>query len=331
MQSLSNVYLTQGISPGAMTVMLQAQRLSTHKQYSTYITAWFTYCSTRAIRPFMPTVAQTIDFLDHLRNTRNLGYNALNTARCALSAILPSIDSNSIGRHPLVRTYMKGAFNIRPPVPRYSSTWDPDILLTFLRRWSPHTDIDLKCLTMKVVMLMLLVSGQRIQTLFLLDIAEMTVKQDSISFRILGLLKQSRPGYRNPLIVFKKYTVDSNVCVFTYLSEYLKRTKLLRTDNWLFISFKRPHHRASKDTITRWVRNVMDYAGLDTNLFRPHSVRSASVSAAKRGGAQVQDIMDKAGWSTSSTFAKFYDKTMSRPNQFAFDVAVLSSNKNLNG
>jgi len=62
----------------------------------------------------------------------------------------------------------------------------------------------------------------------------------------------------------------------------------------------------------------MALAGIDTGYFAPHSIRGASTSAAKRGGATVQQIIETVGWSSASTFARFYDRPVSEnSNQLA--------------
>ena len=58
-------------------------------------------------------------------------------------------------------------------------------------------------------------------------------------------------------------------------------------------------------------------AGVDTDLFKAHSVRSASVSKAKSCHIPIDDIMSKAGWSNVETFRKYYDKGMVVEENFA--------------
>ncbi len=52
----------------------------------------------------------------------------------------------------------------------------------------------------------------------------------------------------------------------------------------------------------------MGRAGVDTTVFRAHSVRGASTSAARDRGMPMQDILATADWSREreSTFRKFY-------------------------
>ena len=52
----------------------------------------------------------------------------------------------------------------------------------------------------------------------------------------------------------------------------------------------------------------MSDAGVDTAIFKGHSTRAASTSAAIVKGVSVNDIMAMAGWSRSSTFEKYYHR-----------------------
>ena len=49
-------------------------------------------------------------------------------------------------------------------------------------------------------------------------------------------------------------------------------------------------------------------AGIDTAIFKAHSVRSASTctSAASTQGAKTENILGVAEWSTESSFQRFY-------------------------
>ena len=247
--------------------MIKAKRDTTHKQYNTYITAWLNYCTIHNISPTVPSIPQALSFLEHIRTERQLGYNALNTARSALSSLVAHTDGVPFGQNYHVKLYMRGAFQTRPPCPRYSSTWDPETVLKLLKTWSPVDQIDLYKLTLKTLMLLLLVSGQRISTITQLSLDHMCISSSQIVFYIFENLKQSRPGYKNPALSFKAFTDDSQLCIVTCLHEYLARTAPIRGDDkQLFLTVKFPHRGASKDTLTRWVRSLMTLAGIDTSM-----------------------------------------------------------------
>ena len=67
-----------------------------------------------------------------------------------------------------------------------------------------------------------------------------------------------------------------------------------------------PHKPISGASLSRWLKDIISWAGIDTSVFKAHSVRGASASAAYERGASLQDILNLADWSTDSTFRRFY-------------------------
>lgn len=61
------------------------------------------------------------------------------------------------------------------------------------------------------------------------------------------------------------------------------------------------HNRASKDTISRWIRPVMTDAGIDVSMFEPHSTSAAAASKAINLSLPVQEILHTADWSSERT------------------------------
>lgn len=117
------------------------------------------------------------------------------------------------------------------------------------------------------------------QSSHLIDIRNIVLSDNNIKIRFGDPLKQSKPGKHLNEIVFDKYN-DKNLCVVKVYTKYLDLTSKLRGNTTrLFISFLAPYECVRTDTISRWIKTVMNSAGIDTNTFKPHSVRSASVSA----------------------------------------------------
>ena len=56
---------------------------------------------------------------------------------------------------------------------------------------------------------------------------------------------------------------------------------------------------------------------MDTSIFSAHSTRAASTTDAKGMHVPLSTIMRTAGWSTTSTFSKYYDKTGTKSKDFA--------------
>ena len=54
----------------------------------------------------------------------------------------------------LVSRFMKGIFNSNPPTPRYSATWDVDIVLKYFSSLPENMVLPLTALTHKLAMLL---------------------------------------------------------------------------------------------------------------------------------------------------------------------------------
>ena len=92
-------------------------------------------------------------------------------------------------------------------------------------------------LTLKLTMLLCLVTAQLSQTLHLLKLSNMIYEGQNIIFTISDLVKQSSVRIKAPIIKLRPYA-DNAICMTTALHEYLSRTKDLRKQvNKLFISY----------------------------------------------------------------------------------------------
>ena len=117
------------------------------------------------------------------------------------------------------------------------------------------------------------------------------------------------------------------LCVVELLTAYIERTASLRkSTKQLLIFYVAPHGPASKDTISRWIRQTMKDAGINTSVFKPHSTWVAATSTAKAANVPIHEIMNTAGWRSDSTFAKFYDRPVKNESNFA-EAILTSSNQ----
>lgn len=256
-----------------------------------------------------------------------LSYSSLNSARAALSsfAVIPN-GEGTIGSHALVARFMRGVFNLKPPLPRYEEIWDVKPVLNLLRSWSPCKVLSLKKLTIKLVVLLALVTAQRVQTLQLLSIENMKCHNEKVVFFITDLLKQSRPGHLGATIELFGYPTDRKLCVRTVLKHYLRQTDQVRgEEKQLLLTFRKPEKKASRATIARWIRFGLKAAGVDVSRYHAHSTRAASVSTAVRSQVDVNEILKKAGWAREATFQKFYSKPVLHQKDDSFSQAVLNS------
>ena len=276
----------------------------------------------KKFNPFSPTVPQVLEFLNDYFKT-GVGYSALNTARSALSSIITLPGNVTIGEHPLVKRFMRGIFNIKPSLPRYTTTWDVSVLLKYLESVD-NAQSSLKELTFKLCTLIAILSGQRVQTLKALKVTNVIFKDRHLSIYVDSLLKQTRPGRHFKALEFEAYS-NPNLCVLRTLEIYLNRTSKIRGSNELFISYARPHGSVGTETISRWIRLTLEKAGVDVSTFKAHSTRSASASALASAGVPVDSILQMIGWSNANTFARFYNKEITRSRTFDEELLKASS------
>lgn len=256
-----------------------------------------------------------MEVLEFLYSQSHLSYSSLNTARSALSCII-NTESVPIGKHPLVCRFMKGIFESKPPTNKYYGIWDVQTVLRCLKAYSPNKVLSLKELSLKLAMLLALVSIQRKQTLLQLKVSKNCLKKskDEFVFVLEGHVKQSRPGYPVPPVIIPRYSLDDKICPLSCLEEYIKRTECLRHDSYLLISFIKPHKAIGNQTLARWIKTVLQWSGIDVSVFKPHSTRHAASTAAFQSGVNLDEILKKAGWSNAETFKKFYFKHVLDPN-----------------
>ena len=116
-------------------------------------TKWASWCSERDSDPVLLDVSEVMNFLAHLFE-EGYQYRSLNAYRSAISSVHDRVDGISVGQHPLVARVLKGAFNERPPQPRYSHTWDGNKVTSYIDGMGDNASIDLQELTVKLTMLL---------------------------------------------------------------------------------------------------------------------------------------------------------------------------------
>jgi hypothetical protein len=120
-----------GLPRDTLDIIMASWRKNTGKQYNSYLSQWVVYCQTNNIISDKATIHDGLGFLTTLYK-RGLGYSAINTARSALSTLIGLADNITFREQSLVVRFLKGIFELKPSLPRYSVTylgcWDsPDI------------------------------------------------------------------------------------------------------------------------------------------------------------------------------------------------------------
>ena len=308
-KSLRQSYLNKGLHESATKLICTSWRESTKKLYVNIIIKWQKYCQDHKISECQKTHEQGINFLAELFKN-GASYNKICLARSALSSF---VFNDNFGSKPIVSRFMKGVFEARPQF-KYSSKiprWDAGQVLKFISSWYPNKELNLKELTLKCTFLIIMCTGQRIQTLAQIKIDNIIFSDNLCHIVIDSLLKHSRRNKQQEPLEIIGFEDNESICPLLTLKEYIERTKDLRSNNQyqdkLFISYRKPHQNVSCDTLSRWIKNVLTKAGV-TDTINAYSVRAISTSTAAAAGIPISEILRAAGWSNSNTFAVFYKK-----------------------
>ena len=270
------------------------------------------WCSGRGVDPITCPIDLVLDYLTHLFHlgtpARTIGGH-----RSAISAYHHPIAVGTAlvatGRHPLVSAVMSGINHLRPPQPKYSFTWDIEVVLGLFRSWP--LDLTPKQLTIKVITLLALIGIPRGAELKLFDLNYVADHGDKYVFQLVGTVKNVQGGLRPKPVEFHRHREDEKLCPIVCIDQYISLTTPWRVKGQpsaFFLCHKKPHKPASKSTLARWIKEALFLADVDTKVFKAHSLRGASSSKALLSGLSVKEVIDHGRWSQESTWQRFYHK-----------------------
>lgn len=256
--------------------------------------------------PYACDVKFLVNFLAMLFQ-QGLQHRTVNTIRSAISMTHDRVEGIPIGQHPLVTRVMKGIYNERPPLPRYAATWDVSQVISHIKELGPNSSLSLKQLSTKLVMIMALVQACRASELAALDLKYRVYRPEGVAFSLATLTKKRKAGSPPKHMFFGAFPEDERLCAVACLKHYEGRTKEHRKEGTrLFISYVKPHAPISSQRISKWIKYILEDAGIDTSVFGAHSTRGAASTAAASQGITTEEILKMADWSSDSTFKRFY-------------------------
>ena len=223
MYGIRKRYVDLNLSSNVVYLVMYSWSKGTQKQYSLHINRWFNYYTRHNRDPFDSSLNQGAEFLAEYFH-EGVSYSIVNTARSALSSVFPAKDGTPFGKDPLIARLLRSMFKQRPSLPRYTVTYDVAKVLQYIS--NSYSKMSLEFLTKKLATLLCILSGQRSQTMSLLNTSYMHIDETHCIFYITSLLKTTRPGFHQHPLEFSRYT-NQYLCVITYIKRYLLETKKL--------------------------------------------------------------------------------------------------------
>ena len=100
------------------------------------------------------------------------------------------------------------------------------------------------------------------------------------------------------------------------IDEYLKRTEVRRNDHGHHLLGLIKHHKPfTSSKVSRWIVDMIGQSGIDIDVFKAYSTRSAATSKASSTGVFLTEII-KRDQCSSTTFKKIYHKEIMNKDMF---------------
>lgn len=224
----------------------------------------------------------------------------------------------------------KGLHQRIPRRVRLAPKWSiNDVMATFTSApYEPLSDAPLEALTKKTLFLVAVASARRRSCLHALSVKPGFMRFDdkgvrlipNPEFRAKNQTQDFTPGsiFLPRIDSLSSVPEDRAWCPVRALRWYTKRTKHLRSSDQLFVLPKRPHTPAHKDTISRWIGELITPHLLPGERATAHDVRGHAASRAWYHGVPLLDIVEAGAWKTPNTFVACYLRdTVSAEGNFA--------------
>ena len=169
MAYLQESFTSRGLSTEASDLLLSSWRTKTKSNYDSLFAKWMDWWQQRDRNPPAGPIGDVVNFLAYLFK-KGYQYRSPNSYQSAISAVHAEVDGYPVGQHPLVTRMLKGTFNERPPLSRYSTFWDVGVVLRHLKQLGENNSMSLRLLSIKTAMLLALARPSRSMDLSKLDV-----------------------------------------------------------------------------------------------------------------------------------------------------------------
>lgn len=203
---MRQAFMKRGASSESADILLQSLSDSSIKQYNSYLKRWWNFCNNSGKNPFSESKQVIVKFLTQEFN-RGVAHGTLNGTKSAIALLVGS----HIAYDEDVKLFLKGAFYLRPDKPKYNETWDPSVVLNVLASWDT-AKIAFDTLSQKLVTLIALVTGQRMQTLSLIKIKNIRVFEEKVEIKITDRIKTTKKNTVQPILTLPFYHSNKNIC-----------------------------------------------------------------------------------------------------------------------
>ena len=122
-----------------------------------------TYCLSKNLSPTSCNPEEIAKYIQFLY-TSGSKYSTVNLARSAISKYHDGFNGTPAGQHKMVCNAVKAVFRLRPPLPKYKTTYDVSIVLDYIKSLPPNSELSLKMLSYKALFLITIATISRVSS-----------------------------------------------------------------------------------------------------------------------------------------------------------------------
>ncbi len=239
--------------------------------------------------------------LSFLQRYVGLSESRIRSAVAALKFFLKIYKRVDLTTNPLLDMFSKGAQNLAPLPWEKAEIWNPTTVLDWIQSQPVPSDF-LSC-ARGALILLLLSTGWRVDDVWKLS-NRVSVTPEAAVFFFEEKRKCKIKGKFTVSQTVGWFSTNERLCPIRATLSFREKASVFRKDlRFLFVSST--GNRASKDTLRQWVIWTLSKAGISDSA---GSCRSASTSAACARKRSIDEIMSSAGWSSETTFQRFYHR-----------------------
>ena len=288
---------------------MSGHRKSTLYNYKVTYDRWLQFVDKKNITI---VTAQLTDFLEYFIDLFNRGCQSkyIKQHRSCLAVFFEASPPNKL-HHPFVNRLFQSFYNLRPPIPTPTVSWDPSSVLPVLEAWGPSSSLSIPRLGAKTAILIAFSTGCRLVELRSLHLDH--IKKTSTEywdFTITTVVKTANinrvVGNLQTLRVYAN-TYNSNMCPLQAVLDYELMTSGFRKSRYLFVSSRPPYLQITQCRLRNWLKDLLAEAGIiPYEGTRVQSNRSVVSSTLFNNGVPMDRIIGAGRWASGRAFFNHY-------------------------
>ena len=269
LETMRNSFRAQGFLPDVAALAARARRSSTFRTYDSSFSKFREWCSGTQVNPSSATLVEVASFLKYVFDGGKQ-VSTIKNYRSAIAAIHRGFsDGSTMGNITFINQLLRGMANDRPRTRSLAPSWSISAVLTKLAHapYEPMHKSSLADLTHKTLFLVAVASARRRSCLQALSVKPGHIRFENHGVRFVPdhrFLPKNQtldfiPGdiFIPELKTMSSIPEDKYWCPVRSLRWYLNRTENIRSSSNLFIIPSSPYGAASRDTISRWLVEVI--------------------------------------------------------------------------